>query len=705
MATYDSLGQSVGGCLGSRAPCFRFFTVLSKQPLLSGRSWPAHVGGDRRIGGLSGAKRMRLICGSQNSGHPCRVTVLGGLPRDELLCGPAPPVSAWPYSRIGISAQCQGLSFALTPVNGSDNSSSLFLQSPTIRRDGTLVFRTREGMWGKRKFDVRVTDSGGLEAPSAQVTIDVISVNDPPTFTSFDVYLNEGSGYQELTFSNDVSAGLGDHNQSLNFWFTYTDGGKGLISGVPSMSISGKQGKVAFRSVPGRTGVVHFTVTLVDNGPSDERINRRSSTSQSFRVIIRGVNQPPKFRLLPSVDIERDGPVAVVPAFATNMSTGRQEEENQRLTFSLGRVEVLDSLWPPEGLFEVFRITTEGMLTLQAAADRSGIFNVSVLLRDSGGTAFGGRDTAEQWFVLRVLPLSLPQLRGPTQVRVPQAPVDVPAVFPSAYQITLGNKTLSTQLSLSVSNISNPSLFTVLPAISDTGSLTFTPRAQLSGASVMRVSIARGSGMQSASISLTIFVDSINDPPSFSVISTVTVTQGSGRVRIPNVAREISAGPPDEAWQIVTFSVSYVSSSPDLAFIELPRINEEGTLSFQAAPEAHGVVTLTVCVCLLRLLHQHDGICSLHRPLSSLLGKRFTVADNESCLFTIYLHTNMTCICDCIHQCVNMRVCTYAVPAHFCAVHSDPLIHLDTNRFVRATTAAGTTVASTAPSARRKSWF
>jgi hypothetical protein len=539
---------------------------------------------------------MRLACSPNQgaAGQPCRIAVTGGLPRDELLCGPAAPVSAWPYSKIGTAAQCQSLSFVLTPVSNPPNTSELFLESPIIRQDGALLFQTRQGMWGRRDFEVKMQDSGGFKAMSASLTIDVLSVNDAPTFTARDVYLNEGSGNQRLTFSNDVSAGFGDSNQSLSFSFTYSDGGKGLFEGAPSMSIDGKKGMVSLTPVSGKVGVASFNVTLLDDGVADNTINSRTSVMGTFRVFVRGVNQPPKFTLMPTLDAERDGPQVIVTGFAQNISPGREGEENQRLSFSLGKVQIIDSLWSPDGLFEMFRITPDGSLLLHMATGRSGIFNVTVILRDSGGTAFGGRDTSVQTFELRVLPLSQPELRGPTQVRVPQAQIDVPAVFPTAFTVILGNKTLDTRLGLGVTDISNAPLFSVLPAISEDGTLTFTPRAKSSGESVMRVSLAGTAGPQNSSIVLTIFVDSINDPPSFSLIPSVSVIQGSGRVRVPNVARNISAGPPDEAWQIVTFSVSHVTSSPNLVFLEPPLLSENGTLSFYAAPSSHGLATLTV---------------------------------------------------------------------------------------------------------------
>jgi hypothetical protein len=614
VTTFDGLGQSVGGCLGSRAQCLKFSKVLSERPLVSGRTQPAFVGAVGRAHGLSGAKRMRLACSPSQgaAGQPCRVALTGSLPRDELLCGPAAPVSAWPYKKIGTAAQCQSLSFLLTPVKNPPNTTEIFLESPIIRQDGTLVFQTRQGMWGRRDFDVQMVDSGGIKAMSASLIIDVLSVNDAPTFTPHDVYLNEGSGYQQLTFSNDVSAGFGDVNQSLTFWFTYSDGGKGLFEGVPSMSIVGKKGVVSLTPVTGKVGVAVFNVTLLDDGVADTSVNSRTSLMGTFRVIVRGVNQPPKFTLMRTLQAERDGPQVFVSGFARNISPGREGEENQRLFFSLGKVEIIDSLWSPDGLFEMFRVTPDGSLMLQMATGRSGIFNVTVILRDSGGTAFGGQDMSQQMFELRVLPLSRPELRGPTQVRVPQAQIDVPAVFPTAFTVILGNKTLDTRLGLGVTEITNVALFSELPAISDAGTLTFTPRAKSSGSSVMRVSLAGSAGAQSSSIMFTIFVDSINDPPSFSLIPSVSVIQGSGLVRVSNVARDISAGPPDEAWQIVTFSVSHVTSSPNLVFLEPPIISENGTLSFYASPSSHGLATLTVntlwCKGVTRHMFTHTRI-------------------------------------------------------------------------------------------------
>lgn len=138
-------------------------------------------------------------------------------------------------------------------------------------------------------------------------------------------------------------------------------------------------------------------------------------------------------------------------------------------------------------------------------------------------------------------------------------------------------------------------LFLSLPTISDTGDLSFTPKAMVNGVSTVVASIGGNVDVNSLGLhTLTIYIDSVNDPPNFQLVGSLAVSQGVGAVSIPRAAHNISSGPADESWQVVTFSVSLTTSSPSLTFISPPVIDVSGALGFEASPSSHGVATLTV---------------------------------------------------------------------------------------------------------------
>ena len=588
---YDSLGRSTGPCPAGK-PCLRFTGMVSEAPVVSGRTVPPTEGGAGGIQGLSGAKRIISRCDDgQGSGSLCSVAVMGGLPRDELKCGPAPPLPASIKGNVGLPAECQGLNFTVSPVG--DVRAGLFEVTPRIEGDGSLVFETAQGASGDALFSIRLQDSGGLAAELANVLISVAVVNNAPTFTAHDIYLNEGAGQQTLVFSADVSPGPQEDSQGLTFFITGSSGADLFVS-QPVTSINNNFGLIRFEA--SRVGVASFNVTLVDDGPSDFP-NTNTSKQAGFRVVVRGVNKPPTFSVASNLTLERDGPEMIVANFVQGISAGAEGEEGvQRLEFLPPAVTVVDSLWSTTGLFDKFELSTvDGSLVIKMAPGRSGYFEMSLTLKDDGGQAFGGFDRTTKTLMLVVLPLSEPELRALPTIRVAQSDAAVVRSFPSFYSLFLGNSTLDIQLALTINSITNTEMYLQLPEISATGDLTFTPNAMSSGVSQVVASI--GGSVQEGALGshrLTIFVDSVNDPPSFNLVQSLSVAQGVGQVTIPGAAYSISSGPSDEDWQTVTFSVSYTTSSPTLTFISPPTIGVDGSLSFEANPLSHGVATLTV---------------------------------------------------------------------------------------------------------------
>src|SRR6185369_2448761 len=103
--------------------------------------------------------------------------------------------------------------------------------------------------------------------------------------------------------------------------------------------------------------------------------------------------------------------------------------------------------------------------------------------------------------------------------------------------------------------------FSSSPAIDNTGKLTYTPTADTNGTATFNV-VATDSGSgtppnvnQSAPISFTITVNAVNDVPSFTKGPDITV-QDPNPQSFPNWATNISAGPPDESGQTLTFLVT-----------------------------------------------------------------------------------------------------------------------------------------------------
>ncbi|MGN6187125.1 MAG: tandem-95 repeat protein, partial [Thermoanaerobaculia bacterium] len=156
-------------------------------------------------------------------------------------------------------------------------------------------------------------------------------------------------------------------------------------------------------------------------------------------------------------------------------------------------------------------------------------------------------------------------------------------------------------LSFEITNNSNPSLFSVLPALSATGVLTFTPAADANGSATITVRLhddggtANGGVDTSATTTFTINFNAVNDPPSFVLPANApAVDEDSGAQTVNNFTTSISAGPADESAQTLTFGVTQTSASSTLTFAVAPAIAADGTLTYTPAANAFGTATFNV---------------------------------------------------------------------------------------------------------------
>lgn len=127
------------------------------------------------------------------------------------------------------------------------------------------------------------------------------------------------------------------------------------------------------------------------------------------------------------------------------------------------------------------------------------------------------------------------------------------------------------------------------------GSFTYTPTANYSGSDAFSYEANDGT-LNSAPATVTITVNFVNDPPSFTLAgSNITVSAAAGPQTVPNWATSISPGPgANEASQTVTLQVT-VALADQAAFTAQPAIDASGTLTYTPSPLAAGMTpTVTV---------------------------------------------------------------------------------------------------------------
>jgi len=127
--------------------------------------------------------------------------------------------------------------------------------------------------------------------------------------------------------------------------------------------------------------------------------------------------------------------------------------------------------------------------------------------------------------------------------------------------------------------------------------LTYTPAANYNGTDTF--TFKANDGMVDSNIAtVTLTITAVNDAPSFTKGADQTVLQDSGAKTVTPWATSVSAGPPDESGQMLTFT----ATNDNVAlFSAQPAVASNGTLTFTPASGATGIAHVTV------QLHDNGG--------------------------------------------------------------------------------------------------
>ena len=217
---------------------------------------------------------------------------------------------------------------------------------------------------------------------------------------------------------------------------------------------------------------------------------------------------------------------------------------------------------------------------------------------DDGGTANGGVDTSPpQMFTIDVTAVNDPPsfVTGADETVLEDSGAQNVTAWVTSISPGPADESGQT-ISFNVSN-NNNALFLAQPAINAAGDLSYTPADDANGSAIVTVEAmddggtANGGEDTSDPQMFTITVTAVNDAPSFTPGANETVDEDAGPQSVPTWATAISAGPPDESGQIVTFNVV---NDNNALFLVQPAIDSAGTLSYTAEDDASGVANVTV---------------------------------------------------------------------------------------------------------------
>jgi hypothetical protein len=413
--------------------------------------------------------------------------------------------------------------------------------------------------------------------------------NHPPSFTlGPDQVINEDAIHNGLSnFAQNIQPGPTDDEKDQEIEFFLSVDNPDLFSVKPAVT---KQGTLHYQPAPNKNGSTTVSIYLKDDGGT-ENGGVDTSETKTFKITVLPVNDPPSFFKGDDQSIIKNSDLQVVPGWATRMSKGPADEQNQHLTF------IVDT--KPEDIFETLpQISPDGTLSYKPARDAHGQALIIVKLQDDGGTAHGGNDTsAEQDFIISIIWANhAPSFTKGPDIRILE---DSPSqTFDQwATNVIPGPKEENSQNVFFILSVEQQQLFAALPTITSTGKLTFRPNPDVNGKTLITVFLQDDGGTefggQDQSDSQTFYIDikAVNDPPEFTPGPDQTIPQNSGPQLVTSWATNISPGPPDEADQNLKFIVT--TDKPKL-FLSPPVILSNGALQYTPAANVAGNAVVTV---------------------------------------------------------------------------------------------------------------
>ncbi len=522
------------------------------------------------------------------------------------------------------SGQTLGFAFAQTAIDATLS----FSVAPSVSPSGELSYTAAPDAFGTASFDLSLADNGGTADGGADtsavqaVQIVVQAVNDAPSFTAANPPASdEDAGAITVPgWVTGFNPGNNEAGQVVQDFVVTVTANPALFSVAPAVSAAGE---LSYTAAPDAFGVATIQVAVRDNGGTALG-GVDLSVTQDFTVTVNGVNDAPVLDLNgPAAGLdfaasftEGGGPVAIVDSAALELvDIDSAQLQNATLTpIAQAEIGILAVDVGSSGLIANFDGLT-GLLTISGLAPPSVYRDV---LRTATYDNLSTDPTemtleidfmvvdAEGAFSLNAASFVTIQAVNTAPSFTPGADVGVleddPA-FNQPWATALDDGDGGGQLfTFNVTNNSNPGLFSAGPAIDGTsGNLSFTLAPDANGSASITVELQDDGGTAAGGVdtsgpeTFTITVTDVNDVPSFTLTPPPSVLQDAGAQSV-SIGSGLSAGPPDESAQTLSFNLAQTAIGPDLSFSVAPSVAADGTLSYTAAPGARGTASFDLSI-------------------------------------------------------------------------------------------------------------
>ena len=416
---------------------------------------------------------------------------------------------------------------------------------------------------GAETINFRAENIDGQHSSDGAV-FTVTAVNDAPVVSGIpDQSILEGSLFAQINLDDYVADA--DNTKAQLVW---------TASGNSQLNVT-IDNRVATIVIPNTdwNGSETITFRATDPGPAFDE--------DAAVFTVTAVNDPPSFNSGGNQIVSEDAGLQTVNGWATSINAGPANESAQILTFNVTNNN--------NGLFSVQpAINSSGNLTYTPAANVNGTATVTVSLSDNGGTADGGDDSSDnQTFTITITAVNDPPSFTKGGDQAVSEDSGAQTVNNWATNINDGDPELPQVLTFNVSN-NNSTLFSVQPAVSSTGTLTYTPAPDAFGIATVTVTLSDdGDGSnQSSPQTFIITITAINDPPVVGDIPGQTVTEGSAfaTINLDNYVTDVDNTPASMVWSYSGNTELTVSVNSRIATITAPSAEWSGseTITFRA---------------------------------------------------------------------------------------------------------------------------
>ena len=492
----------------------------------------------------------------------------------------------------------------VTITSGANGSGNLTIRGTVSQLNtacATSTFVPNADFYGTGLVAVTVSDlgntgSGGAQTATGTATITVTPVNDVPVFTKgADQTVYNDQGARSITgWATGIAAGPSNES-SQTLQFTVTVDQASLFSVAPAISTSGT---LTYTPTAGAVGTCIATVRLADNGGTANG-GVAQSAAQTFQIVVASrTDNPPAISTLSDLQVSEDDPIVVTFTVTDDLTT----QANLVVTATSSNT----ALVPNAGLGLVLSGSTR-TLTVTPVAEAGGQTTITVFAGD-------GTYTVQKSFLLTITALNdTPTLSVPVAVSTTEDTSVALGAFvvgdadvgsgplEATVAVVNGTLQLSSLGSATVTSGSNGSgAFTVRGTVGQLNAAfsasTFQPTADFFGTASVTVSVSdlgnTGSGgVKTATGSVAVTVNTVNDAPSFVKGADATVSNNAGAQTVAGWATGISPGPSTESSQTVQFTVT---ANPTTLFSVQPAVGSTGTLTYTPAVGAVGTATVTV---------------------------------------------------------------------------------------------------------------